>query len=300
MRILILFFLLFSSNIFGANCPVYISTGSVDFSQVNVDQSIAIDVHLYKFSMSNNCKQFDLGVTSGSANSYSRKLYNGGYSLSYNIYSSETTSTALRSVNDAQNNNERIRFKMDSWYTKITLYVRLPYWGNSTILQNGLYTDTTQIQVIPRGNNTGGGTRNLTTNLNVQSDINISLVNRGGQYDENQTSYSLDFGTMTTGKVRSMDLIVKSNTGYRINVSSEYDGSLTHNERPSYKVGYQFGVNGSYMSLVGSKTSPKQIYSSNSASQNGQVIEVDVSLLSTSDKLSGTYTDYIYFTAISN
>ncbi|WP_372652671.1 spore coat protein U domain-containing protein [Halobacteriovorax sp.] len=300
MRILILFFIFFSSSIFGANCPVYISAGNVDFSQVNVDQSVALDIHIYRFSTSNQCKNYDLGITSGSANSYSRKLYNGANTLNYNIYKDDSTSTALRSLNDAQNNSQRIRFQMNSWYTKLTVYVRLPYWGNSTVLQNGLYTDTTQIQVYPRGNNSGGGSRNLTTNLNVQSDINISLVGRGGQYDENQTSYSLDFGTMSAGKVRSFDLIVKSNTGYRINVSSEYDGSLAHNDQSNYKVGYNFGVNGSDMSLVGSKSSPKQIYSSNSASQNGQVIEVDITLLNTSGKLSGSYTDYIYFTAISN
>ncbi|GEM_PF-6146862 len=300
MRLLIFFLILFSTNAFADYCPLFVRVGSVDFSQVTVDQSIAVDVDIYRFTTSNQCKQFDLGVSSGSANSYSRKLYNGTSTLNYNIYNDDSTSTALRSVNDAQNNNQRVRFKMDNFFKKITLYVRLPYWGNSTSLENGLYTDTTQVQVYPRGNNTGGSSSNLITNLNVQSDVNISLVGRGGQYDENQTSYSLDFGTMTAGKMRSFDLIVKSNTGYRINVSSEYDGSLAHNENSSYKVGYNFSVNGSNMSLVGSKSSPKQIYASSSASQNGEVIEVDISLLSTSNKLSGTYTDYIYFTAISN
>ncbi|WP_417335034.1 hypothetical protein [Halobacteriovorax marinus] len=293
---IILFFI--TLNTYADYCPIYISTGNVDFVQSSSDQSVAIDLHIYSFSSSNQCRQYDLGVTTGSANSYSRKLYNGAHSLNYNIYKSEYTSTPLRSINDARNNSERIRFRMDSWYTRITLYVRLPAPGSG--LQNGLYTDTTQIKVYPRGNNTGGGYTNLTTNLNIQSNINLSLVARGGQYDENQTAYTLDFGSMSAGKLRSFDLIVKSNTGYRINVSSEYDGALAHNQNNSYKVGYNFGVNGSNMSLVGSKNSPRQIYSSNGASTNGQVIEIDISLLSVNGKLSGNYSDYIYFTAISN
>lgn len=298
MKYVAFFIFLFSFSTLAEYCPVYISVGDVNFSQLNTDQSVAVDVHIFRYSSSNQCKQYTLGVSTGSSNSYSRKLYNGGYDLNYNIYKTSTTSTTLRSINDASNNSQRIKFTMQSWYTKLTLYVRLPAPGSS--LQNGLYTDTTQVQVYPRGNNTGGGVTNLTTNLNVQSDINISLVSRGGQYDENQTYYSLDFGSMSLGKTKSFDLIVKSNTGYQINVSSEYNGYLSHNDNSSYKIGYDFGVNGSNMSLVGSKSSPKQIYSSNSPSTNGQVIEIDVSLKSVSDKLSGNYTDYIYFTAISN
>lgn len=298
MKVFVVLAFIFSLNSLAANCPLFVSTGAVNFVQSTSDQSVAIDVHLFRYNTSSQCKKYELGVTTGSANSYSRKLYNGGYDLSYNIYRSSTTSTALRSVNDAQGNSQSIKFSMNSWYTKLTLYVRLP--APTLGLENGLYTDTTQIQVVPRGNNSGGGNTNLTTNLNVLSDINISLVGRGGQYNENQTSHTLNFGAMTTGKTRSFDLIVKANTGYQINVSSEYDGSLSHTQKPTYKVGYNFNVNGSSMSLVGSKNSPRLIYSSNSPNQNGQVIEIDVSLLNTDQKLSGAYSDYIYFTAISN
>ncbi len=298
MKIVLLLLILFSFKSFAENCYVYVTSPVANFTQSTSDQSIAVDLDLVKFSNSNRCRSYYLGFSKGSAGSYDRKLYNGGYSVNYNIYEKENTSKELWSAYE-NSSSRKIKVDMDSWYKRVTVYVKLP--APTSTLQTGLYTDSTQIQILPRSNgSTGGGFSQLTTNLNIQSDINLSLVGRGGQYDENQTSHTLNFGTMTTGKMRSFDLIVKANTGYRVSVSSEYDGSLAHNEKSNYKVGYTFSVNGSGMSLVGSKSSPKQIFSSNSPSQNGRVIEIDVSLLNTEQKLSGPYSDYIYFTAISN
>jgi len=302
MKSLILLCFLFSFNSFAAiDCQLFASVNDIYFVQTSSDQSIAVDVDVFRFNNNKKCKKFRLGVTTGGSGTYSRKLFNNSAVVDYNYHKNESTTSPIKDVLDAQGGSQRVDFKMNGFYKKVTFFARLPDPFAAGTVATGLYSDTATINIVPRTNGvTGGFSLNISSFLNVLSDVNISLVERGGQFDPNRTAITLDYGVMTTGESRGFDLVVKSNSGYKISVSSENNGVMAHIDQSSYQVGYSFGVNGNSLSLIGSKTSPIDIYNSSTPSTTtGDVIEIDVSILSTVNKLSGHYNDYIYFTATS-
>ncbi|OUR95468.1 hypothetical protein A9Q84_16680 [Halobacteriovorax marinus] len=301
MKSIITLCFLFSLNSLAVDCSLFVFVNDVYFVQTNSDQSLAVDVDVYRFNNHRKCKKYRLGITTGGSGNYSRKLYNGADSVDYNYHKRENSSSPIKDVLDAQGGQQRVDFKMNGIYKRVTFFARLPDPFSAGNVSTGLYLDTATINIVPRdGGTTGGYSVNISSYLNVQSDVNISLVERGGQFDPNRTAITLDYGLMTTGETRGFDLVVKSNSGYRISVSSENNGVMSHISQANFNVGYSFGVNGSSLSLVGSKLSPIDIFNSSSPSTStGDVIEIDVSILDTSNKLSGAYSDYIYFTATS-
>ncbi|WP_127716074.1 spore coat protein U domain-containing protein [Halobacteriovorax sp. HLS] len=302
MKFLILLLTLFSTHAMAVNCPMYAFVNSVNFVQMQADQSVAVDIDLYRFTSHNDCKKYSLGITTGSASSYSRKLYNAQHSVSYNFHENESTSKVIKDLDDGNNSEHvSINFK-NSYYQRVTVYARMPNPYSNGNLQTGLYSDNVTINIRPTKNGTTGGvSRSVSLYLNIQSDLNISLVEKGGAFNENSTFYSLSFIPMVGGQTKGMHLIVKSNSGYRITVSSENDGRLTHVNKPNGNtVDYTFSVNGVGRSLIGSLNNPDEIFYSPVASPNdGDVIDIDVTIDSVINKLSGTYRDHIYFNAIS-
>ena len=302
MKSLVLFLMIISSSSYAVNCPLFAFVNSVNFVQMQADQSVAVDIDFYRLSSDKDCKKYTLGITTGASSSYTRKLYNSQHSVDYNFHENESTTRVIKDLGDGSNNEHvSINFK-NSYYKRVTIYARMPNPYSNGNLQTGLYSDNVTINVRPDKNGTTGGlSRSLALYLNIQSDLNISLVEKGGAFNENSTFYSLSFVPMSGGQTKGMHLIVKSNSGYRITVSSENDGRLTHINQPTGNtVDYTFSVNGVGRSLVGSLTSPDEIFYSPVASPNsGDIIDIDVTIDSVINKLSGTYRDHIYFNAIS-
>ena len=290
--------LLFSHVSFGAHCPLIMFVSNVTFVQTDQDQSVALDVDLFKFGSS--CKKFKLGITTGDANNYNRRVYSGTDSIRYNFHPSDNTSTILKDVGVGnKKSNVKVDFK-NGFYKRITVYAKLPNAYASGNPDPGQYSDIVTVNVEPDGNNTGGATKNISVFLNIFSDLSISLVDKGQPFEEGRTNYALMYGTMVQGQTKGLSLIIKANSGYRVSVSSENDGALTHINSPSYKVNYSFIVNGQGRSLVGSKNNPTEIFYSPVASgNNGDVVDIDVSIGNVDNKLAGPYQDYIYFNAIS-
>jgi hypothetical protein len=268
---------------------------------MEADQSIAVEIDLYRFNSDKDCKKYELGISTGTASSYERRLYNGTSTVAYNFYETDRTTRIIKDIGDGnKDNNVSIDFKKN-YYKKVIIYAKMPNPYESGNLLPGQYADTVSINIVPKKKNTTGGTsKNISLYLNVQSDLSICLVDKGQPYEEGRTNYALMYGTLVEGQTKGLDLIIKSNSGYRVTVSSENDGRLTHTNSTNYKIDYSFIVNGQSRSLVGSKNNPTEIYYSPVAShENGDVVDIDVSIGSVAGKLAGPYRDYIYFNAIS-
>ena len=282
-------------------CILSISVNEVNFIQAKEDQSVAINIDLTRLNVKKECKKYSLGISTGNSSSYDRKMYNGSSNVSYNFYKNESTSKIIKDLSDGgKADHVSIDFK-NSLVKTVTIFARMPNPYIGGVLLPGLYSDLVSINIEASDKNaTGTSSVSMSVNLNIQADISISLVDKGQPYEENQTNYALHYGVMIAGQSKGLNLIVKSNSGYMITVTSEGDGRMRHTEDQNQFVDYVFTVNSSNMSLVGSKTTPVEIfYSSTGAPNDGEVIDLDVTIQSVENKLSGTYRDFIYINAIS-
>lgn len=308
MKVLILFVYLFSINSFAkikpgedVVCLLSISVNDVSFVQSEEDQSVAVNIELERHNSDKKCKKYTLGISTGSASSYDRKMYSGSSSVAYNFYKDESTSKIIKDLGDGGGQDHvTIDFRNDQSKT-ITIFARMPNPFVNGDLSPGLYSDLVSINIEAKDKKaTGLSSANLPVYLNIQSDINISLVDKGQAFQDNRTSYALHYGVMVAGQTKGLHLIVKANSGYQITVSSEGDGRMRHVDRQTNFVDYVFSVNNSNMSLVGSKNNPVDIfYSPTGSPSTGEVIDLDVTIQSVDNKLSGTYRDFIYINAIS-
>jgi spore coat protein U-like protein len=305
MKLFLAFIFIYSSSIFAkppqVECLLSISVSEVNFVQSEEDQSVAVTLNLIRENDDKKCKKYTLGISTGSSSSYNRKMYNGSESVEYNFYKDENTSKIIKDLVDGGDRDHvKIDFKKNNTKT-ITIFARMPNPYIGGVLVPGMYSDLVAVNIEASDKKAyGTSTANLSVNLNIQSDINISLVDKGQPYQDNRTNYALFYGVMIAGQTKGLHLIVKSNSGYRITLSSEGNGRMRHVNRPLNYVDYNFAVNGSNMSLIGSKNNPIEVFSSPmGAPQDGEIIDLDVTIQSVDNKLSGTYRDFIYINAIS-
>ncbi len=89
----------------------------------------------------------------------------------------------------------------------------------------------------------------------LEKKIDLSIVNTGSPFDPSSTSKTIHFGTLSTGQQTTFDLLLKYNAGYRVRISSQNNGKLSHSSLPSY-VPYTLTLNGSEIYLGGSANNP--------------------------------------------
>ena len=128
--------------------------------------------------------------------------------------------------------------------------------------------------------------------------IALSLVPSGSPFDLFNKNLTLDFGTLAVGSGQFFDIVVLSNAGMEITMSSLNDGVMTSTSATG-AVDYQVSFNGgSFRSLKGSLSRPLLIAKESGVLPlRGRRIRTQVQISSLAQAKAGTYTDNIVITA---
>lgn len=301
-RVCLIYFIISIHSAYAVNCHINLNIKNVTFNWTQNNQTIAVNGTVRKNSTSWECITIEIGFSTGQSGSYNREMQNNGDQLAYNIYRDNNTSTPLRTLNDAQNNQQKVIVHMGiNEKSKVFSFIaKLPYPNNSrTFFTKGQYRDTitaTADAVLSTG--TPLRNRNFQFRVNVPPQIDISMVNRGGGFDINDTSQTLNFGLLQENETLGFDMIVRSNAGYSISLSSTNNGQLKHVSQ-NYFVPYGLKVNGVTKDLSSSSSTPVEVANAPGLTPpSGVVQQVDVQIGSVDNKLHGQYSDFIVVTAM--
>ncbi|MFN8370541.1 MAG: spore coat protein U domain-containing protein [Bacteriovoracaceae bacterium] len=291
-----------STKLFAA-CGLGLTISNVTLPWTNANLSQQVNFTATRTNTSGGCRPFFITMTKGGSSTYSRRLALNSNTLNYNLYKNNSTSFVIKDVLDQTNANEVISasFSGSNSTRAVSYYVKMPYIAPPTgMYAGGTYSDTYIVKIFEgnRGNTTiPAYSTSVTVTTIVPKVINISLVDSGAAYDVLDTSQTLNFGTLTTGEQQGFDMRVLTNAGFKVSFSSQNNGNLKHASYNSL-VSYGLKVNNVNINLAGSSTTPVDvatgsgIYYATSAP-----LPVLVTIGNITDKLAGSYSDYITVTA---
>lgn len=314
---LIIFILFFTSNSL-ADCLaadfslIGFTPSVIDF---NSSTTVTADVQISHgpFTGTDVCHFFGF-FDYGSVNNWATRYLTHTSSatrIPFNTYSSA-----------ALDNDSRIRLAVDASSDRHVMYEAprffTPSGSTQTITRSfysqlgalpanlppGLYTESLIFRVGARLTNAPASdysafpivlSRAVQFIYNVEKELSFSLVATGGVFDPFSTSRLMSFGDLETAEVRTADIIIKTNVGYRLNASSSNNGALTHSSGST--VAYALRVSGTTVNLTGSSSSPTLVSSNPSNSPTlGFVLPLEVEIGSiTGSEPGGDYTDSIRF-----
>lgn len=238
-----------------------------------------------------------IGVDKGSSATYDRKLLSGVNSIDFNISKRNNMSRILKLEPDSQANQNvytrRYRLKNANPFKKFKLFSELILSGNEL---PGNYSENYNIVVYQRGN---GNTYNffgqwpITYFYHIPTIINLSVVDSNQPFDEFDNSQDLSFGTIIQNDTKQFDIVVQSNNGYILKVSSQNNGSIKH-EDGAVTIDYTFKVNSSPVNLSASSGTPVTIGTGSGAhTGDGFRLPIQVEMGDPTNKIAGYYEDQI-------
>lgn len=303
-------FLMLLQNKAMALCDFDIDTNSINetISSINTESPQTITASRPNGTSANNCAYAYFFFSKGNANSYNRKAYNSfGENLNYNLYQGTSQFGILKDAYDFQNANEYLRtyLQRPNENFQSQFYFYLPAISNSTMVRGGTYTDQVSVNVYRSGMNSNWAyyefTRMLPVTIYVPKTVNISLVDSGSPIDLNSTFKNLDFGNLETNESKSFDLMVASNAGFRISLSSLNNGKLKNNTNANYVINYSLKLNGNTINLSNSASIPVLVATGSGVTgNNGVRLPFNVRIGSVDEEQWGDYQDYITITAATN
>ncbi|MGZ3710612.1 MAG: spore coat protein U domain-containing protein [Bdellovibrionota bacterium] len=242
---------------------------------------------------------FDYGASA----SYSdRKLFqSGGYTLPANIYRDSNHTQILKKVPDAATTSDVImgNFPDGTNNPNSAIQTYYPTVDISAYNRFGDYSDTFTARIYQyTGSFSGTSTDSDTVKLKytMAKKIDLSLVATGAAFNAADTTENMAFGTLTAGAVRTFDIGVKYNAGYRVKVSSANQGMLKHSTLVD-TVPYSLQVNSATVNLVGSNSTPVQVATGTGVSaSNGLFLTSSVTIGALGSARAGTYTDTVTVT----
>lgn len=293
--------LIFSAPV-SAWCPNFTILNIPSQVNLNNDISPVTNLRVSRTTSFSTCK-FSFGFTRGSSSSYNRRIYSGINSISFSLAKNNSMSRVLMDVNDAYSSNNYFkgRYKANKGgNTKsYNVYAELDLTGNEA---PGFYSDQFDIRVYQEFGpfNLYYGSWPITYTYTIPENIAVSLVDTNAPFDAYDNSQDLSFGSLIEGSQKGFDIVIKSNTGYILNVSSLNNGKLKHQQVSAY-IDYLFKVNGQATSLAGSSSSGVIVSNATGThSGDGFRVPVLVEIGSTDNKVAGVYEDHLTITVTTN
>lgn len=202
---------------------------------------------------------FGLGFTKGVSASYTRYALNGAAQLHYQVYNDAGATNVLKDVPDPLTVNDVIMVTLPagSGPQIVQYYFDIPYALATAPLLTaaGVYTDSFIINAYEGNDPTlyvapAAATATVNLTLTVDKQINLSLIDLGGMFDETKTTKSIDFGSFRTGNLSRFNLSVRTNAGFSITLSSLNGGNFKHVSNAA-TVPYTIHVNNVLADLTG-------------------------------------------------
>lgn len=204
------------------------------------------------------CDYFITVSAGSSGNANQRRMLRGAEQLDYNIYTTAAKTAVVKPLGSAgagevvtglfpallgvgQSQNKSF------FWTIPPQQVRS---GSATRFQDGSLTVTLYAGLL-LGLYQQVDTRSITFQTRVESSMDLSLVDTGGAFNLGDTAQTVDFGTLSSGAVRSYDTLVRSNNAYRVTLQSQNAQRLQHVMQPGHYVPYNISMDGVSVDLSG-------------------------------------------------
>lgn len=233
--------------------------------------------------------------------------------IGFNVYSSPSAfaGTEIRLATDATSNQHVLynapQFFPVSGSSQVNtnqMYVLMPTVGPG--LAPGIYSESLIFRVAARPINPPAGdwsiwpvvlSRAVQVRYQIAKDLYFSLVASGDVFDSNSTSMLMTFGDMRQVSTRQADVIIQTNVGYKLYVSSKNNGKLIHNQSPAHSVSYIFTLAGTDFNLAGSLSLPLLVsQNANPSTPFGYILPLQIELQAiTGSEAGGDYSDQINF-----
>jgi len=264
-----------------------------------------------------------IGATTGGGDTGSnRTLANGSTTLSFNIYTDSLLRNYFKNPPDATSNQViSYTFNLNPSHqtTTLTFYYNVPpqqLTGTGVLVPTGTASRTVTFSgYVGSLNNPGSAVTSTNVNFqaNVLSDMQISIVPSGQSFNPSATSQTLTLQTidLQTAASGALDLWVRANTGFKLQLASQNHGVMKYSANPSdpSTVPYTLSIkiNGSYTPI--SLGSTVTLSASTSATALGGLdypLSIAISSLSNTASfpanqnlpISGNYGDVITITGI--
>lgn len=126
--------------------------------------------------------------------------------------------------------------------------------------------------------------------------LEISIVDSGQPINNMDKSQLMSFGKLTPGLTQSADVMIDTNVGYRLFVSSINQGEMAH-QTSTDRIPYVLNFNGSDINLVGSDSVPVNLVNNPTPSPAGgyrHPVTVTIGAM-TQNEQAGVYSDTVIF-----
>jgi len=248
---------------------------------------------------------FAIAISKGLYNdgSYSRFLQNTPDTIALQIWNQDSTEIIYEFADATHPNN----LVTGSWQpaeggSQKTAKYRAILGNVGSGLAAGIYTNTFDISLYGRtGNNafTLKQTKSVAFNYTVDPTLELSVVPTGHPFNSAITSQSLDFGSLALNQTREADIIVQSNVGYQLSLTSLNNGKLQRmaaSNTSENTVIYELTISSnSIFSGATINTGDYPFVSSTLATETDPIrFPIQVKILeNTANKIQGTYADTI-------
>lgn len=274
--------------------------------QLNSPTNPSVDFTIRRRNPSVECNYW-VGFSRGQAATYDRRLFSGSEQLDYEVFKTQSSSPLnLKSYPDAVSLGEVYTGRFDrggtnpnqqTFTTRPQMIPPLP--GPFNLKRPGNYSDTLQIRVFegtfpPSGAPLEVANAMQSYSYNVPPLSIVSLLDTGAPYTEPpMTLKTINFGTLTSGKLMSFDMVLLYNSGYRVKLTSQHGSRMKHDTRSTY-VPYTMALNGVPATLNAGQ--PVQVLSGAGVSPSaptGLRVPVSVTVGTVAGSFAGTYGDSI-------
>ncbi len=234
----------------------------------------------------------------GSSDFSQRKLFNGPDEMYYNIYS--TGGTILRDLSANPSTNEVLSGTATNEYINWKRHNYDIIVDANQFPPTGTYTDTIDVSLYEGtlGNAQKTDSDAFTVSVTVDPILEMAVVQDNGSFIASDPNYALDFGILKAGEEKKVDLIVRSNRVYGVQVRSDNGGVMVNQDQNDESVvPYILYVNGSEQSL-GAGIDEPLASNATSTSIDGAVYDLSVEIQDYGMATEGQYSDIITFTVL--
>ena len=276
-----------------ANLSMYLTQPS-HYMQSGSPTSAEFSVVVSANTMPGGCDYF-LTFDYGSSSSFSsRSMKFSTFTWPYQLSKDASGLQVLKSFPDVSSCGDVIcdSLPANSTYITKTNKYTLTIDNSNDWRRAGIYYDTVTIRLYrgTPGSYTLRDTKTMNLTYQAHKRADISVVPTGSNFNLNQTSHTLNFGSgMSTGMQRTADIILKYNAGCLLFGWSENGGKLKHSSLPD-TINYTFNLNGTDISIPWWT----QLATKSGASPvNGSINPVKITIGNTNGKANGIYRDTI-------
>lgn len=242
-----------------------------------------------------SCDRAALFFDQGMSMSYNRRATTFFDNISYTLENTNPTGT-LKTFNDQNGPGEYLSVPISPGQSKtVTGLFKVP--AQHTTGGEQYYFDFVYVTIYgyqPGLASNQGLTKQLVIGIRTKKTASLSFVDEGGIFDESKSSGILDFGILTQGKTLGKDLIVKSNSSYRLKIGSNNNGRFKHDSQNTY-IPYTLNINNNSFNLNNTNGNPREVrYVSNGSLPAGDRYNLRFVIGSVPQTQAfGQYSDYI-------